>query len=287
MRNLTLSLAVLCAVASCAALSGVLHAQGGWEKAAWQKTPKLEKKWLDITGRFIFHRTCLPCHTEGADTYTKKEWAEKLEGFPNGDHPELPEEYKDLTAKFAFRRMVPDQSGRLESLRGFLVNAAPKTKGGGFGGTMGLEAVGLLPKVGDKAADFKIKDVKGEQLSLKKLKGKRNIVIVFSRANWCPPCVSQLGELEKEVAALDKLDTTILAIHCECAPSGTERLMKKKNYSFHLANDDRLNIVDRYSVTSTYLIDKKGVIRGRWLDRIHGRVGGAEIRKAVEGLEKK
>ena len=97
--------------------------------------------------------------------------------------------------------------------------------------------------------------------------------------------MKQLGGLQAQWEAFQKTDTEILAIHVECPPGGTEKLAKKKNFSFALANDDVLNVVDKYSVTSTYLIDKKGIIRGRWLDQVHDRVEAKIILQAVNKLE--
>ena len=77
----------------------------------------------------------------------------------------------------------------------------------------------------------------------------------------------------------------VLAIHCEGSPRGTRILADRMNFGFPLANDDRLNVVDKYSVTSTYLIDSKGIIRARWLDRVHHRVDGATILEALRGLK--
>ena len=71
----------------------------------------------------------------------------------------------------------------------------------------------------------------------------------------------------------------------ECPPKGTEILAKKRKFSFALANDDVLRVVGKYSVTSTYLIDKKGTIRARWLDQVHERVQAQTILKAVKKLE--
>ena len=76
-----------------------------------------------------------------------------------------------------------------------------------------------------------------------------------------------------------------MAIHVECPPKGTESLAKKRNFSFALANDDVLKVVGNYSVTSTYLIDKKGIIRERWLDQVHARVSAQTILKAVKNLK--
>jgi len=77
----------------------------------------------------------------------------------------------------------------------------------------------------------------------------------------------------------------ILAIHCEGSPKGTRILADRMNFGFPLANDERLNVVDKYSVTSTYLIDSKGIIRARWLDRVHDRADGASILQALRKLK--
>ena len=61
-------------------------------------------------------------------------------------------------------------------------------------------------------------------------------------------------------------------------------LADKMNFGFPLANDDQLNVVDKYSVTSTYLIDSDGIIRARWLDRVHDRVDGVTVLKALKEL---
>ena len=37
----------------------------------------------------------------------------------------------------------------------------------------------------------------------------------------------------------------------------------------------------------TYLIDSKGIIRARWLDRVHHRVNGEQILIALKKLNKK
>jgi peroxiredoxin len=97
--------------------------------------------------------------------------------------------------------------------------------------------------------------------------------------------VRQLVKLQGHLGAYKTHNAAVLAIHCEGSPTGTEILASKMDFGFPLANDDRLNVVDKYSVTSTYLIDKDGFIRARWLDRVHDRVDGATVLEALKRLE--
>ena len=97
--------------------------------------------------------------------------------------------------------------------------------------------------------------------------------------------MQQLVQLQNHLTEYKKEGASVLALHCEGSPKGTKILADKMNFGFPLANDDRLNVVDKYSVTSTYLIDSEGIIRARWLDRVHQRVDGATILEALKELK--
>lgn len=148
-------------------------------KTAWQADDKLRDKWMAITGRFIFHRACLDCHQEGTSAFTRQEWQRGLQGFPGPMHPQLPEFYSDLTAMFGYGRMVPDDSGRLDALTQFILQATSQNDSKKEYGE-----VNLFPAVGEAAPAFEIKDSKGLMFQLKSLQGKKNLVLVFSRAHW-------------------------------------------------------------------------------------------------------
>lgn len=159
--------------------TGPCLAQRQVEATAWQSDDELGEKWARITGRYIFQRVCLECHSGGAAELTRSQWSELLTDFPPDGHPELPRLYKDLTAVFAHRRMAPDEQGRQDSLKAFLLAIAPTENS-----ARSYDEVDLLPAVGDTAPDFTIKDVNGVELSLEKFKGQRNVLLVFSRADW-------------------------------------------------------------------------------------------------------
>ncbi len=148
-------------------------------KTAWQADEKLRDKWLTITGRFIFQRACLDCHQDGPSAFTREEWQSGLQDFPGPMHPELPAFYSDLTAMFSYGRMVPNDSDRLKALTTFLLQASPKD-----GSQQEYEEVNLFPSVGESAPQFEIKDSKGSTFQLKSFRGKKNLILVFSRAHW-------------------------------------------------------------------------------------------------------
>ena len=83
---------------------------------------------------------------------------------------------------------------------------------------------------------------------------------------------------------IQQLDAELLAIHVECSEAVTLSAVKRNKLAFPMANDDRLQIVDKYSPTSTYPIDRHGVVLARWLNSIHDRVGPEAILEALKKL---
>ncbi len=92
----------------------------------------------------------------------------------------------------------------------------------------------------------------------------------------------QLVQLNEAYPEIQELGGELVAIHLECSPAGSEAAKKKANLSFHLANDDRLQVATAYSPTSTYLVGLDGRIKARWLGQIHDRVGGKAIIEAMK-----
>lgn len=153
-------------------------------RAAWQIDEKLGRKWQEITGQFIFQRTCLPCHVRGPASFSREEWRERLVEFPDEGHTALlPEEFGDLTAMFAYGSMVPDDRSRYRSLEAFLVENAPPEVAE-IDDAIG-NAVDLLPAVGQRAPDFSIVDADDNRRNLASyVENKTALILVFSRAHW-------------------------------------------------------------------------------------------------------
>ena len=164
--------------------TGSKHDQFGGE-TAWQADAKLGKKWQEITGRFIFQRTCLSCHKQGPASFTRTEWEKKLEGFPEEAHvPRLPEEFGDLTAMFSYGRMVANDQARYQALKTFLLRSAPEENVLVSQEDL-KDAIDLLPTVGQEAPDFSIVDIDGKEHTLRScIQNKEALILVFSRAHW-------------------------------------------------------------------------------------------------------
>jgi len=92
----------------------------------------------------------------------------------------------------------------------------------------------------------------------------------------------QLVQLNKAYPEIQELGGEMLAIHLECVAAGSKSAKKQAKLGFHLANDERLEVATAYSPTSTYLVGLDGKIKARWLDQIHGRVGGDKIIEAMQ-----
>ena len=119
--------------------------------------------------------------------------------------------------------------------------------------------------VGKPAPDFKATDIDGKEVKLSDWVGKKQIVLVFSRAHWCPFCMGQLGDLSKNYEQIKKQDAEILVVFRE-ERDGTEGLKKSQTSSkatFPLLLDLGNKQTPDYSTTgfTTYLIGKDGKIK--------------------------
>tara|TARA_Y100001936_G_scaffold248370_1_gene296095 strand:+ start:107 stop:601 length:495 start_codon:yes stop_codon:yes gene_type:complete len=102
-----------------------------------------------------------------------------------------------------------------------------------------------LPKIGNLAPAFTLKDQNGEKVSLKDFKGKKNVVLYFYPKAMTPGCTVQacgIRDYKKEFA---KADTVVLGV----SPDAPERLAKfeeKQDLNFTLLSDPEHKIAEKY-----------------------------------------
>ena len=102
-----------------------------------------------------------------------------------------------------------------------------------------------LPKVGNMAPAFKLKDQNGKDVALKDFKGKKNVVVYFYPKASTPGCTVQACGIRDSKRALAKLDTVVLGI----SPDPQKRLQNfidKQDLNFDLLSDEDHKIADKY-----------------------------------------
>ena len=131
-----------------------------------------------------------------------------------------------------------------------------------------------LPKIGNLAPAFSLKDQNGKTVSLKDFKGKKNVVVYFYPKAMTPGCTVQacgIRDYKKEFA---KVKTEVLAI----SPDAYERLKRfedKQELNFTLLSDEDHKIADKYgSWGPKQFMGKKydGILRQTFIINKEGRV---------------
>jgi hypothetical protein len=153
----------------------------GLRAPAWYDDAELGAQWNRFTGRYIFERTCTSCHRWGPGYWSRSQWKGYLEAFPGNHEPAVSEKYDDLTAMFQPANYVPSSTQRTDTLREFLLSEAPHTSPDEARRLAPFES---LPKTGEAAPDFEIVDVEGHRHRVSDYLGKKQLVLVFSRAHW-------------------------------------------------------------------------------------------------------
>src|SRR5262249_50301898 len=133
------------------------------------------------------------------------------------------------------------------------------------------------------AADLELSfvDSKGEKIDLKQYRGKKSVVLVFTRgfANYvCPHCTAQTSRLIGNYPEFVKREAEVLVVfpgpsqHLGEFVQASQSLASQKPMQFPLLLDENLQAVDKLGIRadlakpSTYIIDKQGQVRYAYVD---------------------
>ncbi|MBT3586847.1 MAG: thioredoxin-dependent thiol peroxidase [Halobacteriovoraceae bacterium] len=101
--------------------------------------------------------------------------------------------------------------------------------------------------LGKVAPAFNLLNQKGEKISLKEFRGKKNVVLYFYPKAMTPGCTVQACSITKAKAKFSRKDTVVLGVSPD-APMRLEKFRVKEKLNFDLLSDEDHKIADKYGV---------------------------------------
>ncbi|HEY4289883.1 MAG TPA: peroxiredoxin-like family protein [Puia sp.] len=149
--------------------------------------------------------------------------------------------------------------------------------------------------VGEKAPGFVLPNALGKSVTLGELIRTGPVILTWYRGGWCPYCNLQLNYLQQFLPAFEKEGARLVAITPE-TPDSSLSTQERHDLRFEVLTDPGNNIAgmyggvhrlpadvkkfyaernvfdhydgepDEFPVPATYIIDKEGIIRFRFVD---------------------
>lgn len=171
-------------------------------------------------------------------------------------------------------------------------------------------------QIGDKAIDFKLKNAKGESVSLYEELKNGPVILTWYRGGWCPYCNITLHYLQEELPNFEKEGASLMALTPE-SPDSSLSTVEKHELKFAVLSDLNNVIAKKYGIVftltpevakayqtsfdlhaynksesnelpmaATYIIDQKGIIRYAFLDEDYrNRAEPSDILKALKQIK--
>lgn len=111
------------------------------------------------------------------------------------------------------------------------------------------------------AQDFTLVDLEGNKVSLSDFKGKK--VFLNFWATWCPPCKSEMPEIEKVYQETKDSDLVILAVEIGEPLDTVKTFIDDNNYNFKVLLDSDQAVATNYGISAiptSFFIDEQGNI---------------------------
>lgn len=121
------------------------------------------------------------------------------------------------------------------------------------------ESVGL--QQGDLAPDFELETLDGESVRLSDFRGEK--VLVNFWATWCPPCRSEMPDMQKFHEDYDAQILAVNLISTEQSESQIQEFLEEYGVSFTVLADEDNRVSTLYNASAlptSYLINTKGEI---------------------------
>jgi peroxiredoxin Q/BCP len=147
-----------------------------------------------------------------------------------------------------------------------------------------------LPKIGNLAPAFALKNQAGVEVALKDFKGKKNVLLYFYPKASTPGCTIQACGIRDSSIDFDALDTVVLGVSPD-APPKLQKFIDKYDLNFDLLADEDHAIAEKYGVwglkkfmgrefmgilRTSFLIDKDGRLK-HILNKVNTKTHDQEV----------
>jgi peroxiredoxin len=112
--------------------------------------------------------------------------------------------------------------------------------------------------INSKAPDFKLKDQSGVEVSLKELRKKGQVVVIFYQGNWSPYCTRELTRFQDSLQLITDKGAKVIAITPE-ASEGISKTIEKTKALFPILYDEEMKVSKAYQVA--YEVDERTLNR--------------------------
>lgn len=110
-----------------------------------------------------------------------------------------------------------------------------------------LRTANNIPKVGNKAPDFKLPDENGKNISLNKLCKSGPVILNFFRGNFCDFCKLQLKALQRSMNEFNRYQATLVGISPSLVSVQTVTKDSLK-LSYSILSDTGNNVAAKYGL---------------------------------------
>lgn len=138
-------------------------------------------------------------------------------------------------------------------------------KTGGMSSNQAVEGI----EVGNRAPDFALRTLEGEEVRLSDFRGKKVIVNVW--ATWCPPCRAEMPDMQAFYEEYKNQGVEIVAVNLTKSEKNSEqvaRFIETYGITFTVVLDEKAEVSQRYqaqAIPTSYVIDSEGIIRNKMI----------------------
>ncbi len=113
------------------------------------------------------------------------------------------------------------------------------------------------------APDFTLQTLDGESVSLSDYRGK--LVMINFWASWCPPCNSEMPDLQSYYEKHKDEDFIILGVNYEDSPDKVQAFVEKYGVTFPILLDSEGQVANLFGIQglpTSFFVDKEGNVLG-------------------------